>query len=360
MAHGCDPSYVPVGHPDPPCVAQHAPQGCLACNGRRGGLANGLRKACASAGSGFVTRDDEEVKKRKGWRGECAALPGQQGLYTFGSEVGQSYCGGTGCVFSRGWIASFPSSEIFRNRTECQGCTRGQQDVALSRCLFHHNPAAIAPIGIPGFFWGRPGERLIEQMLVHYDECVSATAGGGSRGAGARERLCVRRHGLMEWFTMHLQVRGAFTTLYHNLTPAVWQSTFRHGENAVPVPRLLQQTFALARSVSTHAEAQREAWSSRLCCGLLRRDIVPCNLGCTPWRMLSAYANSSGSRPLAPADAAACDANSRGRTSRGLWEQPAPRRAEMELLHPNRRQTWRNGAMKCDFCEGFFNGWRGL
>ena len=90
--------------------------------------------------------------------------PAVSGLKTFGSEVGQSYCGGTGCVFSRGYLARLPSAEIFRNKTQCQGCTRGQQDVALSRCLFHHNPAAVAPIGIPGFFWGRPGERLVEQV----------------------------------------------------------------------------------------------------------------------------------------------------------------------------------------------------
>ena len=97
-------------------------------------------------------------------------------------------------------------------------------------------------------------------------------------------------------------------------------------------------------------------WSARLCCGLLRREIVQCNLGCAPWRMLTAYGNvsSGGNRGGGGDVAAACAAQS------ALWEQPAPRGTETELLHPNKRQTWPNGAMKCDFCEGFFNGWRGF
>ena len=371
-AHGCDASYVSAARSDPPCVAQHAPRGCIGCHGRRDGLRNGLRRACEAAGSAFSTRDAEygpsalatalatadgrhAAKVGQGWRGGCGAYPDQQGLKTFGAEVGQSYCGGTGCVFSRGYLASFPYSEIFRNKTSCQGCTRGQQDVALSRCLFHHNPAAVAPIGIPGFFWGRPGERLVEQWLTHYPDCLKSVGPGGpSRELGG----CVRRHGLMEWFTMHLQVRGAFTTLYRNLTPAVWASTFRNGKNAVPVPELLQRTHAVAVSAEPHAQAQRAAWASRLCCGLLRRDIVQCNLGCTPWRMLSRYANSSNGRRSELALALPCGTDDG--TDPAHWEQPAPRGTETALLHPHRSQTWANGAMKCDFCEGFFNGWRGF
>ena len=392
-AHGCDPSYVPMGKMTPPCVAQHAPRGCLACNGRLGGLRDGLRSACRSVRSDFVPRRDvavQQSKTRKAWRGECAALPAQQGLKTFGSEVGQSYCGGTGCVFSRGWLRSFPAPELFRNRTQCQGCTRGQQDVSLSGCLFHHNPAAIAPIGIPGFFGGRAGERLIEQMLHYYPECAEDAAilmrSGEPHEYSPRQRAdlrlleatCVRRHGLMEWFTLHLQVhtashlqvRGAFTTLYRNLTPAVWHSSFRHHERGVPVPKLLQQTYALATRTEPAAGAQQPQWAARLCCGLLRRNIVPCNLGCTPWRMISLYAaaqqNASDARQLAPADAAACAAADHEPNPPGggaevrMWEQPAPRGAESELLHPDQRQTWRNGAMKCDLCEGFFDGWREL
>ena len=91
-----------------------------------------------------------------------------EGLKSFGAEPGQSYCGGTGCAFSAGFLRSFPPTEVFRKGTMCQGCTRGQQDVALSRCLFHHHPNATAPIGITGFFWGRPADRLIEQMLRRF------------------------------------------------------------------------------------------------------------------------------------------------------------------------------------------------
>ena len=164
----------------------------------------------------------------------------------------------------------------------------------------------------------------------------------------------------MEWFSLHLQVRGAFTTLYKNLTPAVWQSTFRHHERGVPVPRLLKKTWNLARRHRSYANEQAAAWSSRLCCGLLRREIVACNLGCAPWRMLSHYANATGARALAPADAAACGVpGHEGGAGGSLWEQPAPRGTETALLHPDRKQTWENGAMKCDFCEGYFNGWRG-
>ena len=186
-----------------------------------------LRKACEAAGSPLsratrsaaaqTTADAHAMKIGKGWRGGCAARPWQQGLRTFGAEVGQSYCGGTGCVFSRGYLGAFPHAEIFRNRTACQGCTRGQQDVALSRCLFHHNPLGIAPIGIPGFFWGRPGERLVEQWLDEVPRCLQKVRNG--RPGGEREGTCVRRHGMMEWFTMHMQVRGAFTTLYRNSRP---------------------------------------------------------------------------------------------------------------------------------------------
>ena len=31
----------------------------------------------------------------------------------------------------------------------------------------------------------------------------------------------------MDWFSAHLQIRGAFTTLYKNLTPATWAGMFR-------------------------------------------------------------------------------------------------------------------------------------
>ena len=55
--------------------------------------------------------------------------------------------------------------------TRCQSLRRRVHPVLTrwrvlsmhGRCLFHHNPMAVAPIGIPGFFWGRPGERLVEQ-----------------------------------------------------------------------------------------------------------------------------------------------------------------------------------------------------
>lgn len=149
-AHGCDPSYMPRHAVQPPCVAQHAPRGCIGCTGRRndghrGALSDGLRAACREAHSEFVTAHDPSAQSRKGWRGGCAALPDVQGLRSFGAEVGQSYCGGTGCVFSRGYLKHFPPSEIFRNRTACQGCTRGQQDVLLSRCLFHHVRAITPP-----------------------------------------------------------------------------------------------------------------------------------------------------------------------------------------------------------------------
>ena len=34
--------------------------------------------------------------------------------------------------------------------------------------------------------------------------------------------------------------------------------------------------------------------------------------------------------------------------------------SEVALLHPDKAQTWPNGGMRCDFCEGYFNGWRGF
>ena len=256
-AHGCDASYVPSGSSVPPCVAQSPPRGCIGCDGVH--TASGLRKACEAAGSPFVTRDQEyashmqmtadgrhAMKIGKGWRGGCAARPWQQGLRTFGAEVGQSYCGGTGCVFSRGYLGAFPHAEIFRNRTACQGCTRGQQDVALSRCLFHHNPLGIAPIGIPGFFWGRPGERLVEQWLDEVPRCLQKDRNG--RPGGEREGTCVRRHGMMEWFTMHLQVRSVHALQEpHACGLGLDVSSRRSGG---PVPNLPRRSYQLATSPS--------------------------------------------------------------------------------------------------------------
>ena len=88
-----------------------------------------------------------------------------------------------------GFLRSFPPSEVFRKGTMCQGCTRGQQDVALSRYLFHHHPAATAPIGITGFFWGRPADRLGEQMLKFFPECAPPP----SRSISASPRLAASR-----------------------------------------------------------------------------------------------------------------------------------------------------------------------
>jgi len=42
-------------------------------------------------------------------------------------------------------------------------------------------------------------------MLVHYPECLNNPSGGAL--GGPREALCVRRHGMMEWFSLHLQAR---------------------------------------------------------------------------------------------------------------------------------------------------------
>ena len=197
-AHGCDASYLPRGSSTPPCIAKREPRGCVGCPDK---AYEGLLRQCKRRGGRVRELDG------RGFKGECSAIPGVQGLKTFGSEQGQSYCGGTGCVFSVGFVRSFPTTEIFRKGTACQGCTRGQQDVLLSRCLFHHNPAAIAPIGVNGFFWGRPGERLVEQMLRHYPDCLAD--GTLPPSSAWQSRRCVRQHGLLEWFTIHLQMRGA-------------------------------------------------------------------------------------------------------------------------------------------------------
>ena len=118
------------------------------------------------------------------------------------------------------------------------------------------------------------------------------------------------------------ELRGAFTTLYKNLTPAVWASTFRHGERAVPVPKLLRRTYQLSRRTEPFAGAQKRVWSSRLCCGLLRREIVQCNLGCAPWRMLSAYPNGShAARPLVRADVLEARAQLGVRLEKGAHER---------------------------------------
>ena len=94
---------------------------------------------------------------------------------------------------------------------------------------------------------------------------------------------------------------------------------------------------------------QRTAWAARLCCALVHRSILPCNLGCAPWRVQPTPQCRSP----------------RGRSSElplGLeweWPEPAPRGVENFSLKVHKKQTWPSGAMKCDLCEGHFNGWRG-
>jgi hypothetical protein len=45
-------------------------------------------------------------------------------------------------------------------------------------------------------------------MLEHYPACIADPANGPR---GKREALCLRRHGLMEWFSLHLQARARAT-----------------------------------------------------------------------------------------------------------------------------------------------------
>ena len=187
----------------------------------------------------------------------------------------------------------------------------------------------------------------------------------------------------MEWFSLHLQVRGAFTTLDSDKAraPTVWASTFRHGRRAVPVTKLLQDTYGLGRQLLPFAEGQRPQWAGRLCCALTQRQFVPTNLGCAPWRLLNGYTNSTPSASTAAAasapgfeqamesDWASCgepanrilpfNGHAIPASSGMLWEQPAPRHTENIILHPDKPQQWANGAMKCDLVEGYFNGWRG-
>ena len=292
-------------------------------------------------------------------------VPGVEGLKTFGAEPGQSYCGGTGCVFSAGFLRSFPPSEVFREGTMCQGCTRGQQDVALSRCLFHHHPAATAPIGITGFFWGRPADRLIEQMLKFYPKCAE----GGAAGGGRQQR-CVRQHGLMDWFSAHLQIRGAFTTLYHNLTPAVWAGMFREHDH-MKVDDLLRLTHTHYEQTAALRASQRRAWAARTCCAMVHRAFVGCSFGCAPWRQRPTPSCSTGgdtARRL-PGNSKRRDGARRRRRSSAatsaiahdphLWWSPEPAEAEAGPLKNHHAQFWDNGVMRCEFCGGWFNGWRG-
>ena len=48
------------------------------------------------------------------------------------------------------------------------------------------------------------------QMLVHYPDCLGDKKGGAL--GGPREALCARRHGMMEWFSLHLQARSMLMT----------------------------------------------------------------------------------------------------------------------------------------------------
>lgn len=376
-AHGCVPEYVPAGRTDEqwphgaPCVARRAPSGMA----RELGRGRGLKELCEQRGDTYIERDEH------GYRGGCGAVQGVEGLKTFGAEPGQSYCGGTGCVFSVGFFRSFPPTEVFRKHTMCQGCTRGQQDVALSRCLFHHHPAATAPIGVTGFFWGRPADRLVEQMLKFYPECAE----GGSP-LGMRRQRCVRQQGLLDWFSAHLQIRGAFTTLYQNLTPATWAGMFRHDAHML-VNDMLRSTHAHYEETAPLRARQRLAWATRTCCALVHRALVGCSFGCAPFRMRPmprCHADAAALARLHGGDGrrggrrrrrrASGDAPGAAETVAGggggggggaasfdpaLWWSAEPPDAEAGPLKNHHKQFWPNGVMRCEFCGGWFNGWRG-
>ena len=43
-----------------------------------------------------------------------------------------------------------------------------------------------------------------------------------------------------------------------------------------------------------------------------------------------------------------------------LWPPAVPDgESEVEMLKVQRKQFWPDGAMKCELCDGHFNGWRG-
>ena len=87
-AHGCTPAYVPrsasgaEGGAWPrgaPCVAQHAPRGQAASVG----AGHGLKQLCKERGDVLALHDEH------GYRGSCSAVPGVEGLKTFGAEPGR-------------------------------------------------------------------------------------------------------------------------------------------------------------------------------------------------------------------------------------------------------------------------------
>ena len=359
-AHGCDPSYSDPAAADAgtgadssasraawphgaSCVAIDAPKG----SGDVARASRGLRGECAARGGAVRELD------RPFFKGECGALGGVQGLKTYGSKQGMSYCGGTGCAFSRGYLRRFGNAELLRKGSACAGCTRGQQDVVLSRCLFRQNAAAVAPIGVPGFFWGRPAERLVELLIERYPACVRAR-GADDGAAGA----CARALGMGEWFSLHLQVRGAFTTLYGNLTPATW-SGLRHTSRKPPIPvtELLSSTWNAERALRAVRDAERATWASRLCCALVHTRVVPCMFGCVPWRLRPMPRCAT---PAGPAPAGVAAGFAFATFDSFLWPRALPAgESEVEMLKVQKKQFWPDGPMKCELCDGHFNGWRG-
>eukprot|EP00966_Prymnesium_polylepis_P105391 2440473-Prymnesium_polylepis.1 len=84
---------------------------------------------------------------------------------------------------------------------------------------------------------------------------------------------------------------------------------------------------------------------------MTRGAFIPCNLGCTPWRQQpAASCGATRAARLALTDEVAPDA---------LWPEPAARGSENFSLKVHKKQVWPSGVMKCDLCEGRFNGWRG-
>ncbi len=190
---------------------------------------------------------------------------------------------------------------------------------------------------------------------------------------GQRAQRCVRQHGLMDWFSAHLQIRGAFTTLYKNLTPATWAGMFRE-HSRLKVDELLQRTHDHYEQTAPLRAAQRRVWAARTCCALVHRAFVGCSFGCAPWRTrpLPSCAADAGAAARLPGGAMRKRRGGR-RRRRGagagvgavaheprLWWSAEPAEAEAGPLKNHHTQFWDNGVMRCEFCGGWFNGWRGF
>ena len=200
---------------------------------------------------------------------------GRPASKTVNSSVGQSNCGGLGCIFSAGLIDSLAAAEL--TAPDCTQCHVGMADLQTSYCILFKS--GVAPTGFPALTWGAVSHGILEGLVDGFPSCArSCGPSSASLGslpaepavAGERRRGCLRRcaavHGGLEWWSVHTRLYGK-----------AWRN--------LPLEEIVaaqHDTVSELRAL-WKVPAVRLAHAARLCCFLVRRDLAQVQNGRVPW-----------------------------------------------------------------------------